>query len=193
MGVNLLTALLIMILLLPFSLKAKPLETVDHVDLSRYLGKWYEIARMPQFFQRKCARDVIAEYKLDESSIFVTNSCTTDRGEVLVAEGHARVVDSLSNAKLEVTFVKLFGWRYAFGGDYWIIDLASDYRYAVIGHPNRKYAWVLSRNPELPAADLSVIEKRLRENGYDTCTLNMTVQTGGFSSKTPLCKSVMAR
>jgi apolipoprotein D and lipocalin family protein len=193
MGFNLLTALIFSILLLPFSVQAKPLETVDHVDLNRYLGKWYEIARMPQFFQRKCARDVTAEYKLDEASISVTNSCTTETGEVLVAEGHARVVDVLSNAKLEVTFVKIFGWLYILGGDYWVIDLASDYRYAVIGHPNRKYAWVLARNPELPAADLSAIEKRLQENGYDTCALNMTVQTGGFSSLLPLCKSVMAK
>ena len=162
-------------------------------DKAKYLGKWYEIARMPQFFQRKCERDVSAEYKLDEGFISVTNSCTTETGEVLVADGHAKVVDSLSNAKLEVTFVKLFGWRYIFGGDYWIIDLATDYRYAVIGHPNRKYAWVLARNPELPAVDLVAIEKRLQENGYDTCALLMTVQTGGFSSKIPLCKLVMAK
>jgi apolipoprotein D and lipocalin family protein len=169
---------------------AKPLDTVEHVDLNRYLGKWYEIASIPQYFQRKCVLDTSAEYKLTEGAISVTNRCTSEIGEVLVAEGQARVVDNLSNAKLEVTFVKLFGWRYTFGGDYWIIDLAEDYRYAVIGHPSRKYAWVLAKYPQLSAEDIISIEKHLQENGYDTCTLNTTIQNSGIASKMPLCKFV---
>ena len=193
MRIPLLKAFHSMILLMPFCALAQAVETVDHVDLNRYLGKWYEIASIPQYFQRKCVRDVTAEYRLNEGAISVTNRCTAETGDVLVADGQARVVDSLSNAKLEVTFVKLFGWRYIFGGDYWIIDLAPDYRYAVVGHPNRKYAWVLAKNPQLPAADLAAIDKRLKENGYDTCTLNMTIQTGGTSSKMPLCKLVITK
>ncbi len=179
--------------LLPCIALAQPLNTVEHVDLNRYLGKWYEIASIPQFFQRQCVRDSSAEYQLRDSAISVTNRCTTNKGDLSVAEGQARVVDAASNAKLEVTFVKLFGWRYLLGGDYWVIDLAADYRYAVVGHPTRKYAWVLAATPQVSALDLSAIEKRLRENGYDTCSLLTTVQTGGLSSKIPLCEAIASK
>ena len=172
---------------------AQPLQTVPEVDLQRYLGKWYEIASIPQFFQRQCVSDAMAEYAMDGKDIAVTNSCMTENGERSVAQGRARVVDESSRAKLEVTFVKLFGWLYFLGGDYWVIDLAPDYRYAVVGHPDRTYAWILSRQPVLPMQDLIAIERRLRENGYDSCALLTTIQTGGLSEKTPLCKAVENR
>ncbi|MDD2894319.1 MAG: lipocalin family protein [Halothiobacillaceae bacterium] len=169
---------------------AQPLQTVPEVDLQRYLGKWYEIASIPQFFQRQCVGDAMAEYAQAGEDIAVTNSCRTESGERSVAQGRARVVDEVSRAKLEVTFVKLFGWFYMLGGDYWVIDLASDYRYAVVGHPDRDYAWILSRQPALAMPDLVGIEQRLRENGYDSCALITTIQTGGLSEKMPLCKAV---
>ncbi|MDD2699732.1 MAG: lipocalin family protein [Sideroxydans sp.] len=169
---------------------AQPLQTVPEVDLQRYLGKWYEIASIPQFFQRQCVGDAMAEYAQAGADIAVTNSCRTANGERSVAHGQARVVDEESRAKLEVTFVKLFGWLYLLGGDYWVIDLAPDYRYAVVGHPDRDYAWILSRQPSLAMPDLVGIEQRLRENGYDSCALITTIQTGGLSEKMPLCKAV---
>jgi apolipoprotein D and lipocalin family protein len=177
-------------LLLPCAALAQALTTVDQVDLDRYLGKWYEIASIPQYFQRQCVRDVTAEYKLDDGAISVTNRCTTATGEVSLAQGQARIVDKVSKAKLEVTFVKLFGWRYQFGGDYWVIDLAPDYRYAVVGHPSRKYAWVLGATPQLSIQDLTLIEKRLHENGYDTCGLLTTPNTGALPVRIPLCEAV---
>lgn len=169
---------------------AQPLQTIPEVDLQRYLGRWYEIASIPQFFQRQCVGDAMAEYAQAGADIAVTNSCRTENGERSVAQGRARVVDAASRAKLEVTFVKLFGWLYLLGGDYWVIDLAPDYRYAVVGHPDRTYAWVLARQTALSAVDVAAIEARLRENGYDTCALLTTVQEGGFSSREPLCKVV---
>ncbi|MBA3022277.1 MAG: lipocalin family protein [Gammaproteobacteria bacterium] len=169
---------------------AQPLQTVAEVDLQRYLGRWYEIASIPQYFQRQCVGDAMAEYAQAGEDIAVTNSCRTENGERSVAQGQARVVDAASRAKLEVTFVKFFGWLYLLGGDYWVIDLASDYRYAVVGHPDRDYAWILSRQPALPMPDLIAIEQRLRENGYDSCALLTTIQTGGLSEKMPLCKVV---
>ena len=169
---------------------AQPLQTVTEVDLQRYLGKWYEIASIPQYFQRQCVGDAIAEYAQAGADIAVTNSCRTENGERSVAQGRARVVDAASRTKLEVTFVKLIGWLYLLGGDYWVIDLASDYRYAVVGHPDRDYAWILSRQPALAMPDLIAIEQRLRENGYDSCALLTTIQTGGMSEKMPLCTVV---
>lgn len=172
------------------SAAAAPLPTVEQVDLKRYLGKWYEIASIPQFFQRQCVSDAMAEYALDGADIAVTNSCMTESGERSVAQGRARVVDEHSRAKLEVTFVKLFGWLYFLGGDYWVIDLAPDYRYAVVGHPDRTYAWILARQTALSITDLVAIESRLRKNGYDTCALLTTVQNGGLQSKQTLCEVV---
>ncbi|MEQ1914965.1 MAG: lipocalin family protein [Sideroxydans sp.] len=184
---------LMLLFWLPCGAFAQPLATVEHVDLNRYLGKWYEIASIPQYFQRQCVRDVTAEYALKDGAISVTNRCTTATGEISVAQGQARIVDKVSNAKLEVTFVKLFGWRYQFGGDYWVIDLAADYRYAVVGHPSRKYAWVLAATPQVSVQDLAAIEKRLQENGYDTCGLLTTPQSGVLPVKMPLCEAVRAK
>ncbi|MBA4383033.1 MAG: hypothetical protein C0406_10750 [Sideroxydans sp.] len=181
------------LLLLPLSVMAQTLDTVPHVDLDRYLGKWYEIASIPQYFQRQCVRDVSAEYASAGGNISVINRCITANGDTKTAEGQARVVDKVSQAKLEVTFVKLFGWLYFIGGDYWVIDLAEDYRYAVVGHPSRKYAWILASKPQLSADDLTGIESRLRQNNYDTCGILTTIQTGGATSKQPLCEAVRAK
>jgi len=175
---------------LPPALWAQPLATVDNIDLGRYLGTWREIASIPQFFQRDCARDASAEYWRDGERIGVTNRCTTADGKIKIAQGQARVVDPSSRSKLEVTFVKLFGWLYLLGGDYWVIDLAEDYRYAVVGHPDRTYAWILARAPLLAAPDLIAIEARLRDQGYDTCTLLTSVQTGGLPLRQKLCDAV---
>ena len=152
---------MLVVMWLPALVFGQPVTTVDHVDLNRYLGRWYEIAAIPQYFQRMCVRDVTAEYALNDGGISVTNRCTTDKG-TSVAQGHARLVDPLDSAKLEVTFVKIFGWQYLLGGDYWIIDLATDYRYAVVGHPNRKYAWVLAATPRLASTDIALIVKNLQ-------------------------------
>lgn len=180
------------LMLMTGMVSAAPLPTVDQVDLQRYLGKWYEIASIPQFFQKQCVGDVTAEYAMDGDNIAVTNSCRTAKGERSVAHGQARVVEKASQSKLEVTFVKLFGWRYLFGGAYWIIDLAPDYHYAVIGHPDRTYAWILASTPSLPKQELAYIAARMQGNGYDTCTLLTTVQSGGASSRMPLCQAVAA-
>lgn len=89
-----------------------------------------------------------------------------------------------------MTFVKLFGWRYLFGGDYWIIELAPDYRYAVVGHPSRKYAWVLAKTPQVSTHDLAAIDERLKVNGYDTCELLTTAQPPVLPVRIPLCEAV---
>jgi apolipoprotein D and lipocalin family protein len=152
---------------------AQPLATVAKVDLDRYLGRWYEIARYPNRFQRECAGEVTATYaRRDDGAIAVDNRCTRADGSVDQALGVARVVDADSNARLEVRFAPDFLALLPFvWGDYWIIDLAQDYGYAVVGEPSRKYLWILSRTPTLPAETMQAIRTRLPDAGYDPVRL----------------------
>ena len=141
--------------------------TVDHVDLSRYAGLWYEIAKIPNSFQDHCASNTTAVYSLnDDGTIKVINSCLESDGETDKAEGLAQVVDTKTNSKLEVSFVSIFGFH-LFWGDYWILGLPDDYSYAVIGTPNRKYGWILSRTKKLPDDKLSEAYDILERNGYN--------------------------
>lgn len=156
-------------------------QPVPHVDLNRYLGTWYEIASMPQRFQRQCVANTRAEYVAgEEGTVDVLNSCEKADGSLANAEGHARVVDAASNSKLEVTFVRFLGrWIYLFGGDYWVIDLDPNYEYAVVGHPDRSYGWILSRTPGLANDNLTKIATQLTAQGYDLCAFDVTRQEGG--------------
>ncbi len=148
------------------------LPVVQHVDVDRYLGTWYEIASFPQSFQEGCTATT-ATYKLrEDGELDVINRCNKGGldGKEDVAEGRARIVDSKTNAKLEVSFFRPF-W-----GDYWIIDLADDYSYAVVGHPGRDYLWILSRTAQMEPAIYDGIIERLKGNGYEVERLNKTLQ-----------------
>lgn len=151
-----------------------PLETVEQVDLERYLGTWYEIAAIPQPFQEGCTATTATYSLRDDGDIDVVNRCNkgSPDGPEDVAEGQARVVDEDTNAKLEVNF---FG---PFWGDYWIIELGEDYEYAVVGHPTRDYLWILSREPTMPEERVQAIMGRLADRGYDTDRIDRTVQPG---------------
>jgi apolipoprotein D and lipocalin family protein len=150
----------------------QPLTTVPHVDLSRYLGKWHEISRYPNSFQKDCS-DAVAEYSLrDDGDIRVVNTCRKSDGSMDQVEGVARVVDKGTGSKLNVNFVP--GWLRWTGigtGDYWIVDLDPNYLYAVVSEPKRKYLWILSRTPKLDAATYEHILMRMRELGLDPARL----------------------
>lgn len=148
------------------------LQTVPFVDLNRYLGKWYELASFPQKFQKGCSC-TMAEYALNkDGSISVTNTCTKD-GKPKVATAKAKVKDKQTNAKLSVQFF------WPFKGKYWIIDLAEDYSYAVVGHPNRKYLWILCRTRELDQKTYDGILERIKAKGFDLSMLKKTEQHCG--------------
>jgi apolipoprotein D and lipocalin family protein len=143
---------------------------VLRVDLERYLGRWYEIGSFPMFFQRNCIADTTAEYSPREAGgIVVRNRCRTADG-FIEAEGKAVVVPESGNARLKVSFF------WPFSSDYWIIGLDDDYRWAVVGNPNRKYLWILSRTPELSAAELEKARSVAAAQGYDLSMLRMTLQ-----------------
>ena len=150
--------------------------TVPHVDLEKYAGLWYEIARYPNSFEKDCA-GVTAEYaQRDDGRISVINTCHkgSPDGKVKVANGVARVVEGSGNARLEVKFAPSwvpFAW-----GDYWILHLEPDYSAVLVGDPAGKYLWILAREKELDADTLARIKTRAEELGYKTDPLVMTDQ-----------------
>ena len=158
----------------------QPLRVVPSVDLERYMGRWYEIARLPNPFQKNCAGDVTATYTLlGENEIGVVNRCRDREGNMKESEGRARRarLDG-PTTKLEVRFAPAFLSFLPFvWGDYWIIDLDSDYRYAVVGEPDRRYLWILCRTPDLPDTLLDGILDRARSQGYDMTGLIRTEHT----------------
>jgi apolipoprotein D and lipocalin family protein len=148
------------------------LEVVPHVDLNKYLGKWYEIAHLPARFQEGCT-DTTATYTLSgDGSISVLNECRRS-GKVKQAKGKAKVVDKNSGAKLKVTFF------WPFYGDYWIINLGKDYDYAVVGTPNRKYLWILNRTPQMDDKLFSQLIESVKSQGFDVNNLIKTSHKEG--------------
>jgi apolipoprotein D and lipocalin family protein len=155
-------------------------STVERVDLDRYLGSWYEVARFPNRFQRQCTGDVKATYeKRPDGRIRVVNECRKEAGELDTAEGVARIVDERTNAKLKVRFAPAFLSFLPFvWGDYWIIGLGDDYGWATVGSPDRDYLWILSRTPQLDPQKLEQARARAAENGFDVSRLEATRQSG---------------
>jgi apolipoprotein D and lipocalin family protein len=152
-------------------LKSQELKTVGNVDITRYVGKWYEIASFPQRFQKGC-HCTTAEYTLtDKKYVIVENRCNKDsiNGKESYIKGKAFIEKNTGNAKLKVQFF------WPFRGKYWIIDLAEDYSYAVVGHPNRKYLWILSRTPNIDQEIYNGIIKRIKDKGFDLSKLKMTI------------------
>jgi len=153
----------------------KPLEVVPFVDLRRYLGKWYEIATIPQRFEKGCVGST-AEYALrPDGDIDVINTCRkgTLDGKVRTAHAKAWVVDRKTNAKLRVRFF------WPFTGAYWIIGLDADYRWAVVGHPSRNYLWILCREPRMDDALYDELLKMIAAKGYDEAKIKKTLQPAG--------------
>ena len=151
-----------------------PLTVVDRVDLERYLGKWYEIASYPAWFQKGCTGST-AEYSLlPDGKIQVVNRCRKNGldGPLKESKGKAEVADTATNAKLKVWFF------WPFKGNYWIIDLNPDYQWAVVGEPSRKYLWILSRMPTMDETVYQEILGRLPQKGYDPARLHRTAQVG---------------
>lgn len=168
---------LVFFLLSATHLVAKEPETVPFLDLERYLGKWYEIAHLPNVFQASCARGSFATYRrLVNGQIEVRNECVKADGSVERIVGVARVEDKKTQSKLGVSFFEVMGIR-PFWGDYWVLGIGDSYQFSVVGDRNRKYAWILSRTPKLSDTDLKAALQILSRNGFETDKLKYTKQT----------------
>ena len=157
-----------------------PVRTVPLVDLDRYAGDWFEIARLPNRFQRKCVGDVRASYaRRSDGRLDVVNRCRTANGRI-EARGVARIVDEQTFARLKVRFAPAWlSFLPPVWGDYWIIGLAPDYSWAVVGDPSRDYLWILARAPRLDEEAAAAAREAARASGYDVERLVQTSQAGG--------------
>ncbi|MCT4642921.1 MAG: lipocalin family protein [Bacteriovoracaceae bacterium] len=161
-----------------FSAKHAPLPTVENVDIHKYLGTWYEIARFDQKFQKNCTA-VTATYTLRKNgSVNVLNKCRkyNINGKLKKAKARAWITDKNTNAKLKVQFFLRFIKINAFAGNYWILALGDNYEYAMIGDPSRKYLWILSREKTLPEDTYNMLTSKAHELGFDITKLQMTPQ-----------------
>ncbi len=159
---------------------SQPLAPVQSVDLQRYQGVWHQVALYPNEFQKSCASNTRAEYTQQPGgTIQVVNQCRGADGKEIRVVGQARpahdaklMAGLLTPPQLQVRFAPAWlSWLPMVWGDYWVIQLPADYRYAVVGEPKREFLWVLARETQLSAADWSAIETRLKEQGYDPAKL----------------------
>ena len=159
---------------------AKEVTVVTGLDLNRYTGKWFEIARFPNKFQKKCVSDVEATYvKRTSGDIDVINRCKNASGSIEEAVGHARVPNPETMAKLQVRFApQWMTWLPMVWANYWVVDLAPDYSVSVVSDPTREYLWILSRRPVIAEPVYDALLKRLVAQGYDTSRLVLTRQDG---------------
>lgn len=157
------------------------LQTVDHVDLNRYLGTWYEICRLPLKYEDTGASDVTATYQLNkDGSVSVDNRCIDDDGKPSQALGQAKPVDD-SNARLSVTFLpEYLRWIPFTTGDYWIIRLAPDYSISLVGTPDRKHLWVLARRHDLSQEVQNDYLATACAQGFDLSALIIPRQSGNM-------------
>lgn len=158
---------------------------IADLDLERYQGTWYEIARLPNRFQEQCAGTVTATYSLrDDGRVDVINRCRLEDGSWDEARGVARRADPSGPAsRLEVRFAPAWlSFLPAVWGDYWVLELDPGYRWALIGEPGRRYLWVLSRTPEMDSKTLADVLKTAERQGYDLEPLIRTPGGGIFES-----------
>ena len=155
-----------------------PVKTIPSLDVPRYLGTWYEIAKFPNWFQKKCVGNTKAVYsKGDDGNLRVLNSCKTANGEVSVAQGTARQIGASDSPKLEVRFAPdWLSFLPLVWGDYWLIDLDTQYQVAAVSDPRREYLWVLSRTPELDSTIYNALLQRLQAQQFDIRKLELTKQ-----------------
>jgi apolipoprotein D and lipocalin family protein len=155
-----------------------PLRTEPTLDLARYAGLWYEIARLPRRFERRCAGDVLTHYSVDGDGLIVVNRCRDERGETREAAGRLRAPDPRVPAELEVSYAPLWlRWWPGAWHDHWVIYVDAEYSCALVGTPERDGLWVLAREPELPDPALQALLTLASRLGFDTSRVRLTPQS----------------
>jgi len=156
-----------------------PLRVVPEVDLVRYSGQWYEIARLPNSFQKRCAGEVTATYTLwSDGRISVLNRCRGENGVDIQVEGVARLAgkgqpNSVLKVRFAPAYLSFIPWVW---GDYQIIALSPDYTHALVGDPGREYLWILSRSPQMEDDTYDRLVEEAKAQGFDVSRLQKTRQ-----------------
>lgn len=153
------------------------LDTVANVEMDRYAGLWYEIAKFPNRFQKDCTQTTATYELLEDGLISVLNQCVKDDGKTKTAKGKARIADPNTRSKLQVKFFPLAPW-----GDYWILILDDDYRYSVVGDSDGRYLWILAREPQMDETLYGSLVARLSEMGYLVDLLERTMHPSAKST-----------
>jgi apolipoprotein D and lipocalin family protein len=155
-----------------------PVNTIAALDVPRYMGTWYEIAKFPNRFQAKCAANTRASYlATTDGSVQVLNSCVTADGSAIDALGLAKQVGGATSPKLQVRFAPAWlSWLPMVWGDYWVIDLDADYQLAAVSDAKRDYLWVLSRTPHISDKAYDALMARLKAQSFDISKLERTQQ-----------------
>jgi apolipoprotein D and lipocalin family protein len=148
---------------------AEALRPIAALDVPRYMGTWYEVAKFPNWFQKKCASAARADYKLlADGSVQVTNRCRLDNGDISEAIGAARQVGASTSPKLQVRFAPAWlSFVPLVWGNYWVVDLDEAYQLAAVSEPGRDYLWVLSRTPQPNPQAYTALLARLEKQGFD--------------------------
>lgn len=175
---------LALVLLTPLAAPAQtgaphgPLQAIERLDVERYLGTWFEIAKYPNRFQRQCVADTQAQYRQrDDGQLDVVNRCRQANGELTEAVGRARQLGAADSPRLEVRFAPAWlSWLPMVWGDYWVIDLDPAYRLVAVSEPKREYLWILSRSPAVDPVAYQALLGRLQAKGFDVSKLELTAQ-----------------
>lgn len=156
----------------------QPLQTVQSLDVPRYMGTWYEIAKYPNRFQAQCVGNTSAEYSLQkDGTVTVLNRCKLRNGDMDEAQGKARQIGGLKSPKLEVRFAPAWlSWLPMVWGDYWVIDLSNEYDLVAVSEPSREYLWVLARTQQVDQAKYDALLQRLKAKGFDLNRLELSPQ-----------------
>lgn len=156
-----------------------PLQTIAALDVQRYSGRWFEVAKFPNRFQKKCVSDTVAHYQpLPDGRVQVTNQCRLANGQTDQAIGMARQMGEADSPRLQVRFapawLSVLPWVW---GDYWVIDLDPEYRLAAVSEPSRNYLWILAREPSVDPARYAALLQRLSAQGLDIGRLELSVHS----------------
>lgn len=156
----------------------QPLQTIQSLDVTRYMGTWFEIAKYPNRFQKQCVRNTSAEYSLKkDGTVKVLNRCQLASGDMDEADGQARQIGGVKSPKFEVRFAPTWlSWLPMVWGDYWVIDLDKEYELVAVSEPSRKYLWVLARTPQVNQANYDALIARLKARGFDMNKLELSPQ-----------------
>jgi apolipoprotein D and lipocalin family protein len=155
-----------------------PVQTIAELDVPRYMGTWHEIAKFPNRFQAKCTANTRARYLAQtDGTVQVLNSCTTADGSTIDALGLAKQIGSATSPQLQVRFAPAWlGWLPMVWGDYWVIDLDTNYQLAAVSDAKREYLWVLSRTPQVNAKAYEALLERLKAQHFEVQKLQPTPQ-----------------